>query len=114
MSVKTKKEQIVFSGDLTIHHAGELQKELKKHIAAHDHISIAFETIDSIDLSFLQLMCSVHRESLKKEKSITITTSVPEQLRQIMATIGFERTISCDHGEHDDCLWKAITEAEKQ
>ena len=113
MSVTVQKETMIFSGDLTIQHIHEYRQEMKKALEENKKISIGFEEITSIDLTFLQLLCAFHREGYKKEKTITISTKVPGHLQNIMTTIGFERTISCEQGEHADCMWKKITEAEE-
>ena len=52
-----------------------------------DELLLEFDSIDEIDLSFLQLFCSLHRTGLKKEKKISIKGSIPANLIELIKEI---------------------------
>jgi anti-anti-sigma factor len=105
-----KIETISLEGELTISCADELREVLMDALLDNDQISLNLEQVAEIDLPCLQLLCSAHRSSMKAGKSLTLTDTCPESLKNVAERAGFLRHIGCTTDIHNGCLWAGIQE----
>lgn len=102
------KSRIVLNGDLTLPQADEIKKVFLKAMGDADEISIVLDSIHDVDLSLLQLFCSVHRSATRQKKCIKIEGSVPPALLDAVDAAGFARHAGCKLDCDKTCLWVAI------
>jgi len=114
--VKTSSHQnvpLLFEGNLTIRRAVEIRDMILNHFKNNDSLMISFGKVDSVDISFLQLLCSMHMLAVKENKTVRLDTPVSDELKKVMRHTGYEGSACCGQIEDTDCVWKTITGAEK-
>jgi anti-anti-sigma regulatory factor len=104
---------LVFEGDLTIQRAVELKELILDNYKKSGRVQIAFGKTGDVDLSFLQLLCSLHRQAIRDKRPLGVTAPVPDKLVKNMKISGFERSTACAEGDDADCIWKSIMDAHK-
>lgn len=97
---------IRFTGNLTIDHASELASVLRDSLNRVDHLSLFFEDVTEVDISFLQLLCSAHRTAVKSNKTLVLDRQRPEPLRLAMREAAFTCEAGCVFGRQQSCIWK--------
>lgn len=102
-----KKGVLTLSGDLTIRHADELRTALIKAIISTDELTIDCSGAGSVDLAFLQLLCSAHRTFTRLNKRVSLTECRPEVLQIAVREAGFVRSRGCSLDRQNSCLWVA-------
>ena len=95
---------VVLRGDLTVERAGELKQTLQNAIAAFKSIIIGFEDNLTIDVSFLQLICSAHRSALNFQKDLKLAGAVPEDFTRAIQSVGFTFHAACALNKNRECL----------
>ncbi|MBF0097292.1 MAG: STAS domain-containing protein [Magnetococcales bacterium] len=93
---------LILSGPLTIQHALPLKEALLRIGAEIKHVSVNLEQVSSLDLTALQLLCSAHRDWVKKGKKITREGTVPDIVNRVVREAGFA---GCVGGEDAIGLW---------
>ncbi len=96
-------ETLVLDGDLTIQQAQTLKQELLTAIASNRNLVINLASVSSVDLSFLQLLCSAHRSLIGAGQTLSIAKPVPPLIRQTMALSGFS---GCAGAKDKSSIWK--------
>lgn len=99
------KGVITLDGDLTLSHAEELKGTFIKALADADDISIVFSNVQDVDLSCLQLLCSLHRSAVRLKKSVVFSGSKPPAVRIASEAAGFAHLKGCKLDREDRCLW---------
>ena len=95
-----------FEGSLTIERAAELKMFLMESLNRMDRLHLVFENVTEVDISFLQLLCSVHRTAVKEKKNLTLDGHRPESLRLSVLEAGFVRQEGCVLDVQQTCIWK--------
>lgn len=98
---------ITLKGELTLPNAEELRSALIKALIDSDDISIAVESVRGVDLSCLQLLCSVHRSGVRLKKRVAFTGTLPKIFRNMIEAAGFSRLSGCKLDTEKTCLWAA-------
>jgi anti-anti-sigma regulatory factor len=93
-------------GRCTIEHAAELKAVLIDALHGQEDLVVSLDGVSELDLSCLQLLCSAHGTSLKRNKSFTLDGIFPEAFKQIVKDAGFLGAMSCLHDPGADCPWK--------
>jgi ABC-type transporter Mla MlaB component len=80
---------LTITGDLTTAHLSEMQLRLKEALTRTDMLKIDLRSVTSMDLSILQLLCSVHRKASDSQKCIELYIKDSEPFKQIIEVAGF-------------------------
>jgi ABC-type transporter Mla MlaB component len=102
---------VVLDGALTLPHVEVLKAAFLKALGEADDVSIAFENIQEVDLSVLQLFCSLHRSALQQKKRVKLEGAPPRALRETVDAAGFSRHGGCKLDCDKSCIWVAVTGA---
>lgn len=92
-------------GNLTVEHAQELKHVLLDALQDSERIVIELEGITDVDLSFLQLLCSAHRTSMKLGRELTLFGDRSEIFKMAVSDAGFPRILGCHEDPDRGCLW---------
>lgn len=95
-------------GELTIQRAGELRQALLRAGESSARVSMEFEDFEGADLSFMQLVCAAHQESVRSGWSLSWGPSVPEAFLKSAEGYGFCRGRGCARDKDGSCMWKAL------
>jgi anti-anti-sigma regulatory factor len=102
---KKGREVLTVSGVLTVKHAKALQAALLKAVRSAPAVEVAVATIDDLDVTFAQLICSAHRMAADLNKQMTITGLEQERFSRMLGRFGFFRHIGCHESTRKSCLW---------
>lgn len=98
---------LTFSGELIVEHVGEMRTALIQALTDVDRVEIDFSGVTEVDLFCLQLLCSVHRTSLRLNKRVNFIGSRPAKFREMIETAGFSRVTGCGLDREHSCFWIA-------
>ena len=92
-------------GSWTIERASELKRVLLEMLNSCEHMSIDLEELTELDLSTMQLFCSVHRTSLSEGKHLAVYEKKSEAFKRLVREAGLARTLGCHKDPNEKCLW---------
>lgn len=95
-------------GDMTMPHAQEIRTTLLEAVDKVDTLSLDLDEIESVDVSFVQLICAAHRECEKNDKMIFLQGKKEGSVHDILQRTGYSKQIGCPAGSQKSCLWKKI------
>ncbi len=104
---------IELEGALTIHKASLLKDAFVTAFDNSDRIKLKLEKCDSIDTTFLQLMCSAHKTAVLSGKDFALEGSIPDFIGDFLNDMGFMRERCTLFGDTAACLW-AVRGARKK
>ncbi len=93
-------------GEATIQNASEAFEAMKAWIAAADQLVLDLQEVTETDVSFLQLVCSMHRTCVRKGRRMTLAPKISESFTTAMASAGFLRLKGCTFAGSAPCLWQ--------
>lgn len=96
-------------GDMTMVQAQEFHQALLQAILAVDTLNIDLQGVGLVDISFLQLLCSAHRECGSSGKNIHLQGQCGDFLGPFMEKAGYRKRSGCSIEAKASCLWKALT-----
>ena len=96
---------VTLEGDLTLPCAEELKGTFIKALLDVDELSVAFDNVESADLSCLQLLCSAHRSALRLQKRVKFSVAPPQVFKDAVEAAGFSRVKGCKFDSEKSCLW---------
>ncbi len=99
---------VTLEGDLTLPHAKEMKKAFLKALVEADDVSIGFDDVQEVDLSCLQMLCSVHRSALRLKKQVRFGDTSPKILKAAADAAGYSRLKGCKLDCERSCLWIAV------
>jgi anti-anti-sigma regulatory factor len=99
-------------GELTLANAEEIKTKFVRALADADAVMLRFGEVQDLDLSCLQLFCSLHRSAMHAKKSVCIDGKIPAALLEAAAAGGFSRLTGCKHDDEKHCLWAAVAGAQ--
>ncbi len=102
---------VTLEGDLTLPHAEEMKKTFLKALVEADVVSISFDNVQDVDLSCLQLLCSVHRSAVRLKKQVRFDDNPPDIFKAAADAAGYSRLKGCKLDCEKSCLWIAIAGA---
>ncbi len=102
--------KISFSGDLTISCAGEIKQALLGVMQKKGDIFIDLSEVQDIDVTALQLICAVHRSTLRDGRSLSLEKGLSQGLKDLVRIAGFARDRGCSLYLHGTCFWKRMEE----
>jgi ABC-type transporter Mla MlaB component len=93
-------------GPLTVQRMAELKKALIKALNEVDNVELRFERVTEVDLSCLQLLCSAHRTSTKRNKRLTLSLNRAPSFQKAVKDSGYTRHEGCKNtDDKHHCLW---------
>ncbi len=101
------KGVLTLKGDLTLPYAEELKSVFIKALLDTDEVAITFENVHDVDLSCLQLFCSVHRSAVRSKKNVAFSSSPPIAMINAAEIAGFVHLKGCKLDCEKSCLWRA-------
>lgn len=102
---------LTVSGELTVQNASALQGMFIRSLESSSNLTIDLKEVTDLDLSFLQLLCSVHRTSTSLKKNLTLSGPCPEIFRDAVKSAGFLRRTGCKFDGKKNCLWAEMNNA---
>ncbi len=96
---------LVLKGDLTMVQAMENHRILLEAIQEVTTLAIELQNIGAMDMSFVQLLCSVHRECLLSGKKIHLQYEDREAINRLLEKSGYCKQLGCLPGAKESCLW---------
>ncbi|WP_028579977.1 STAS domain-containing protein [Desulfogranum japonicum] len=95
-------------GELTIEYAVAIKDVFVEVLAKVDRIDLFLNDVDVVDVSFLQLLCSFHRECFHQGKQLSVQGEPEDSLVDILYSRGFGRQIGCKGDALRTCCLKKI------
>ena len=97
--------QLLVSGEISIQNARECLEALRDFQSKGNCLLLNLDGVTGADISFLQLICSLHRTCLKAGQSLTLAGEMPEIFKTILESSGYRRIRACTLGGINPCLW---------
>lgn len=101
-----KKGTIYLSGDLTIAYLDEPMDTIQKALKSSDQVKLNINDIGSIDVAFLQMICSAHQTAQKLNKEIMLSDEVSPVYHEFLAESGFLRNSVCRIKKIGPCFFR--------
>jgi anti-anti-sigma factor len=95
-------------GDLTMAEAQETKKVLLEAIQEVNTLHLDLKEIESVDLSFIQLLCAAHRECFLAEKAIFLQGDVSDIMEKLLEKAGYSKQFGCSSAAKKSCLWSSF------
>ena len=99
-----KDNEMVFGGMLTIDNAVAVRGVLLEGLGRRRQIKITVSEDAVVDVSFLQILCSLHRAAITAGKTVT-RGGFSAAFVSVIANAGFARNSGCAAGGKNICLW---------
>ncbi len=88
------KSSLLFSGDLSVARASELQQQLLKAASKVLHIDVKVANVENMDLSFLQLLFAWAQSMKQSGKNLTFDFQLGQEFVRIFDQSGFRQAFS--------------------
>ncbi|MCP3890388.1 MAG: STAS domain-containing protein [Desulfobulbaceae bacterium] len=95
-------------GELTMLNGQEIKKVLLDAIEQVDALHLRLEDVESVDASFIQLICAAHRECFLSGKTIDFSDDVIVVMKETLERTGYSKNIGCLKEAKTSCLWSAM------
>lgn len=103
---QTGKEGVLtLMGRHTMAETMETKKALVEAIEEVDRLHLDLLAIESIDVSFIQLLCAAHRECFLSGKIICLQGDVPGAIEDFLQRAGYSKQHGCFAEAQASCLW---------
>lgn len=110
MAETDKKTAIVkLEGSLSIERADELKKMLCAGLDGAETLMLDFKEVTKIDLSFLQLLCSLCRTAAGTKTGLKWRGTAPDILQKTVAEAGYNHSRGCFTDRDVLCLWAEVS-----
>jgi anti-anti-sigma regulatory factor len=93
------------NGDISIQNTQECLEVLRDFQQGGNRLLLDLDGVTGADVSFLQLICSLHRTCLTAGQNLTLAGNMPEAFKTILETSGYRRPKACTRGGDNPCLW---------
>lgn len=100
------KGTVHFSGDLTLETLGEMKEAVQKALKNAHQVTLSISDIGSIDVAFLQMICSAHQTAEKMKKEITLSDEVATLYYEFLKESGFLRNGGCRNKKNGACFFR--------
>ena len=97
-----QKAKLSVSGSLTVQYASNLLDTLRDIAAANQNLDVEVGEVDSVDMTFFQLMCSAHRTFSAADKHFLLKQGKNNLLKKGAAS-GFLRHKGCSRDKFGTC-----------
>ena len=103
-----KEGLLSFQGDMTMMHALEIKKDLLEATGEADILQLDLHEIESVDVSFVQLICAAHRECASSGKKISLQIGSSEPVKELFNRAGYSKQFGCPAAYRESCVWKSL------
>lgn len=112
------KEQVIDEGvrtavitvgaEATIVNAAELKEGILSGLKECDAVRVDVTSVSEADMSFLQIICALHRSAIVSGKKVTVYGYRSGNISELAETAGFTRHVGCF--EEHTCIWSGGNE----
>ncbi len=88
------KSIITFRGALNISHIISIKQELEELITFDSNLEIQIESVDSMDITFIQLLVSMRNSCRSKKTNFNITCQLTDDLLGLMKNAGLNEFLN--------------------
>ena len=88
--------RIALEGELTLIHAAEIKRKLEIALQSNMALLVSIQKVTAIDLSCVQLLCSLLKSSALLNKSVTFDMNVPPETESLLTKAGFKMLFKCE------------------
>ena len=106
VEMKGDAQRFVLEGDLTIEHAGEVRAAFVGIPADTHEIRVSLDKVTGVDVSVLQLFCSIHRTCEAGNRLFSFEGKPSEKFLAVARRAGYVPPACCFAKETTICLWK--------
>lgn len=92
-------------GETTIQNASEAFEALRTLYAAGGRLVLDLGEVSATDVSFLQLICSLHRSCVRAGRELSLA-QLSETFIDTMVSAGYLRLKGCKFAGSAPCLWQ--------
>ena len=92
-------------GDFSLPHVGEVQSIVIDVLKRSTDLVINIDDVETIDISALQLLCSIHKKTLNEGKGFAVLGECNGRFKEMIIKAGFVRHTGCTLDEKKECLW---------
>lgn len=92
-------------GSFGIQDIEELKSSLVRALQTVDKVFVDIKNVSDVDISCLELFCSVHRTSVSLQKTLAFSSTISEPFRKVVSEGGFKRHVGCVLDVYKTCLW---------
>lgn len=93
------------TGDLTLLEAEETKRILVQAIGKVETLYLDISEIQSVDMSFIQLLCASHRECFLSNKDLLLQGGCKDNVNQLLHKAGYTKQCGCYTDARKSCLW---------
>lgn len=105
-----KEGVLVLMGNVTIMEALETKEKLLEAIKEVDVLHVDVQAIESVDVTFIQLLCAAHRECFLSKKEVFLQGDLVDTLEEFLERAGYSKHHGCIPGAQASCLWCNLQE----
>lgn len=96
---------LALRGSMTIQHAGAFREALTTWIGKDGELALRLAALEEIDLTGLQLICSLHRSLIHRDQALILEDGLPDHLRSFARKAGFDGAGGCQWIASKGCPW---------
>jgi len=96
---------ITASGNLAIDTASELHQLLLEQGSLVQKTQLDLSSLNAIDLSGMQLICSACRTALENQKHFNFSGCMTPEIKKTISDSGLQRQTTCRHNADLPCIW---------
>lgn len=96
-------------GNATFDQAEELQKVLSRALHSCDQLVIDLQGVREVDISFIMILCAVHRTAELLGKRVSVRGALPELFKRHFEYARYSRQRGCLFSARKHCrFWKHL------
>ncbi len=103
-------EVLAITGAMTVQRGGEIKALLMDALARSARVAIDLSGVTEVDLSGLQLLCSLQRTAPRSGTRVAFAGPVPDVFRCVAAEAGACVRSGCGAEDPANCPWKGVTD----
>ncbi|MEW6258593.1 MAG: STAS domain-containing protein [Thermodesulfobacteriota bacterium] len=108
LKIQEEPDQVVLHirGEVTVQNATEVFQTLKAAFDTGKPIVVDTATITETDVSFLQMICSLHRSCVRTGRTMILASPASHAFLSAVASAGYLRLKGCKFAGGAPCLWQ--------
>ncbi len=98
IDIKKDKDQtnILFAGELIINHISKIKDEISEIIEFNHNLSVKITNPSSLDITFIQLICSLKKSFESKDFTVAIEATLNEDVYSLVNNSGFKNLLNIE------------------
>jgi len=88
---------ITFSGQLNINTINKITESVSSNLGKEQAIKLTVKDVDTIDLTFIQLLYSIKNSGTKKGCNVTLLMTLNEEIKSLIINAGFYNLLSSNN-----------------